>query len=341
MKKKIKLDKFFFKKEALYSDSEKDDLEAASFQFLSYSIAAHALCLIFDSGILNILLTKDNFKEESIKNFNNPSLIKTALFTLMGANIVSWDNKCFYITKFGRSVAKKIGFITLPLTGYRKLLSKQAELLENPNSFKLSDIDFASIALSSIDFGSENLDPVLIEVFKQIKPKGTICDLGCGTGEKLVRICQTTNSPGLGIELSNSVIKESKKFTKKIPQIEIIKGNILSLNGIWEDVTVSMISFVLHDIKTKKECAEILHSYQNHFPRMQYLLVIDIVSPSETLTSIMPGFDYVHGLQGLTPRNYEETIETFKKAKYEILEELEIKNMPNTFIWILEPDRSR
>jgi len=74
---------------------------------------------------------------------------------------------------------------------------------------------------------------------------------------------------------------------------------------------------------------------------MQYLLVIDIVSPSETLTSIMPGFDYVHGLQGLTPRNYEETIETFKKAKYEILEELEIKNMPNTFIWILEPDRSR
>lgn len=54
----------------------------------------------------------------------------------------------------------------------------------------------------------------------------------------------------------------------------------------------------------------------------------------------MPGFDYVHGLQGITPRSYEETIETFIKADFKILKELAVPNMPNTFIWVVKQNKS-
>ena len=78
----------------------------------------------------------------------------------------------------------------------------QFQLFKNP-SIKDSDIDFGALALASIDFGINNLDPLILDVFRAIKPKGTICDLGCGTGERLVQICKTLNSPGLGIEKSD------------------------------------------------------------------------------------------------------------------------------------------
>ena len=55
----------------------------------------------------------------------------------------------------------------------------------------------------------------------------------------------------------------------------------------------------------------------------------------------MPGFDYIHGLQGFTPRTYEETLNTFKKANYKIFQEIEVPNMPNTFIWILKPSKKK
>ncbi|NGX32588.1 MAG: hypothetical protein K1060chlam4_00637 [Candidatus Anoxychlamydiales bacterium] len=338
MKKKIKIKKNNFKTEVAKSFKQENELEKASMKFLSYGIACQAICLIEHASILKILLNKGKFRENQIKNFKNPSLIKTAFISLIGAKIISYKDNNYFLTKFGKYIAKKIGFITIPFVGYRKLISKQSELLDNPESFKFSDIDFPAIALSSIDFGVDNLDPLLIKIFKVIKPRGTICDLGCGTGEKLVKICQVTNSPGLGIEQSKGVIKESQKFIKNYPEIEIVKGSITALKGVWEDVTVALISFVCHDIKSKNKCSKILYSYQKHFPRMKCLIVVDIVSLSKKVPTIMPGFDYVHGLQGLTPRTYEETIETFEKARYDVLQEISVPNMSNTFIWILKPN---
>jgi hypothetical protein len=69
-------------------------------------------------------------------------------------------------------------------------------------------------------------------------------------------------------------------------------------------------------------------------------VVVDIVSLSEKIPTIMPGFDYVHGLQGITPRNYEETLEIFERSGYRVFQEFSVPNMPNTFIWILMPNKN-
>jgi len=317
-----------------------DPLEALSMDFISAGIACQALCLLDTSGILKKIIDKGSLKKTSLKKFKNSHLIKSILVTLVGANILFSNDTHYFFTDLGYYVAKKIGFITLPLEGYKKLIAKQTQLLHDPKSYKNTDIDFSKIAQASIQFGEENLDPLLLDIFRSLKPKGTICDLGCGTGEKLVKICKKTHSSGLGIEQNRHVIKESKKYTKNSPQVDIIRGSIDSLKGVWEDVTVAMISFVFHDIPSKKECSKMINSYLTHFPRLHHLIVVDIVSPSPQVPTNLPGFDYVHGLQGFSPRNYEETLDTFIKGQYNIDQEIVVPNMPNTFIWILSPQRN-
>ncbi len=302
--------------------------------FVTIGLACHALCLIEYAGVLETIKNEGTLRESRLQKYKNHHLVRAALVTLVGAKILALTNNAYSLTDLGKILTRNIGALMLPFVGYRSLLAKQFELLDNPTSWKDSDIDYSAIALSSIEFGLQDLDPIVLDIFKTIKPKGTICDLGCGTGKKLAKIGEATNCSGLGIEKNAKVIKESEKFTSQ--RSEIIRGDITNLKGIWEDVEVVMISFVYHDINPMKKCIKFLNSIHKHFPRSRCLIVIDIVSLSENLPSIMPGFDYVHGLQGITPRSYEETLETFAKANFNILREIDVPNMPNTFIWVLE-----
>lgn len=324
------------KSQILTNESE---LEITAIEFASIGIACHALSLIDHAGILKELQQMGSFTESQVLEFNNIHLVKAALTTLVGAKVLHLKDHTYFLSKLGKRLAENIGLITVPLNGYRKLFSKQFQLLRNP-AIKNSDIDFGALALASIDFGTKDLDPLILDLFKAIKPKGTICDLGCGTGERLVQICKILNSPGLGIEKSDQAINQGKKYTKNCPKLEIIKRDITDLKDVWEDVEIVTMSFVCHDISSSSVCSQMLRSFQKNFPRMQCLILVDIVSFSEKVPTIMPGFDYVHGLQGIMPRTYEETIEVFEKANYAISQEIAVPNMPNTLIWILRPRKN-
>lgn len=308
-------------------------------EFVSTGIACHALCLIDHAGILKELKENKVFFEDQIFEFNNPPLIKGALVTLVGAKVLNLNNREYTLSILGIQLEKNIGLITVPLNGYREFFSNQLRLLKNP-IHKDFNIDYSALALASIDFGVHNLDPLLLEIFRILKPKGRICDLGCGTGERLIQICREFNLHGLGIEKSELAIEEGKKITKDYPKVEIIQGDLTDLKDIWDDVEIVTMAFVYHDIISPVICSEILRSFQNNFPHMQYLILIDIVTLSDKVPTIMPGFDYVHGLQGIIPRNYEQTHDVFNSANYIVAQEIPIPNMPNTYIWMLKPNKN-
>lgn len=62
----------------------------------------------------------------------------------------------------------------------------------------------------------------------------------------------------------------------------------------------------------------------------------DLVPIAQQLTARI-SFDYVHGLQGILPRTYEEPIKMFTQSKYKIYKEIPIEKLPNAFLWILTP----
>ena len=93
--------------------------------------------------------------------------------------------------------------------------------------------------------------------------------------------------------------------------------------------------FVLHDITPASRCISVLQNYQTHFPNFRYFLYVDIVFSLNK--EHMPGFDYIHGLQNIQTRSYEETIDLFAKASLTIYKERKIEKLPNTYLWILGP----
>jgi SAM-dependent methyltransferase len=311
--------------------------QTAYVEFIAIGLSCHALCLIEKIGLLKQIKDSEPgcILISEIENYNNPHLLKSAFATLIQAKIIEIKNKSYFLTDLGIHLSENIGALMLPFSGYQKLLSKQFHLIDNSQNWSFEDIDFLQVALASIQFGKQYLEPVLLEVFNLLSPQGTICDLGCGSGEKLSKICQNIHSKELGIEQSHETVKTANKMFGNNLNLEIIQGDIMCLDGTWEDVEVVFSSFVYHDIPTNKT-KEFLLSLKQHFPRVKHTIIVDIVSPSDDMQSIMHGFDYVHGLQGFSPRNYKEALKTFSDAKLKLTKEIAVPNMPNTYIWVIQ-----
>lgn len=307
-----------------------------SYDFLSKALACHAICLISEAGLLQVLSNGNSLKIKDIHDMTNAPLIMSALFTLAGSGIVNFFGEKIRFSEIGEELAQDISMISLPFIGYRKLLAKQYELLNAPKNWSENDIDYESIAAYSIGFGEENINEVLKETLNQVNAKGTLCDLGCGSGAKLHHFCELFNLAGLGIDKDPGVIKKATRGNQN-PNIEFINSDIRDLNGVWEDVEIVISNFVIHDMNNEKSCKKFLNSIGKRFPRYRCLIISDIVSYSESQPGIMPGFDYVHGLQGFVPRSLEETQKLFRKSGFEILKEEPVLGMNNTFIWVLKP----
>lgn len=303
--------------------------------FLSKGLACHALCLLKYAGLLDRMVNQEAISEKTFQEYKNPSLTLAAFSTLSMAGVVFLDNGKYQLTSFGTELVKNIDTIFLPIVGYRNLLANQYKLIDDPSAWKISDIDFDAVAEASVDFGVDHLDPLILEVFYAIKQEGTLCDLGCGTAKKLIHICNELGVYGLGIEKDLSVVRTNQKFIQECPFVKVINADINHLEGVWEDVTTAMMNMVFHDISLDSASVQFLKSLQRHFPKLKHLVIIDMVSISEECPLGLPGFDYVHGLQGMTPRNYKKTLESFRKAGYEVVKETATK-IPNTFIWVLK-----
>lgn len=314
------------------SSSEK--LKSDSINFISAGIGCNCLVALYESGLLNIFLESESVCREKIKNCNNPICINSALITLEKCGIIKSDIQSLSLTEFGRSVSEYIGLITIFFDGYAGLVASQADIVKlekavNPEKL----VKWAAVSSSSIQISEKMLAPIILEEIISLELFGTVCDLGCGHGTILSKICKRTGSCGLGFESHLQTVEEARELVDRNIGIEL--ADITDLHGTWEDVTVLMQSFVFHDFNPEAVCIEIMNSYLKNFPNLEYFLYIDIMTPSVSKPELFPGFDYVHGLLGIPTRTYEETIEMFSRSAYKIYKEVPIRGLPNTFLWIL------
>lgn len=306
----------------------------STMDFVSAGIACQAFALIERMGILDVLQTKGHFDLKSLGQFKNPPAIKAALNSLKVSGVLEKENSRYILTSFGEQLVQQRGLITMLFDGYGPLMAKQVDIAQG-NILKPSKyINGSSVALSSIQFGADEIDPLVIDVIKGLKPKRTICDLGCGTADRLIKVCQATGLPGLGLDDHSGAVRLAARLTRDNPHISVEKGDVSHLKGVWEDVEILMQSFMLHDIVPESEALQTLKSYKDHFPHFKYLLIVDIVAIEDDSLVHMPGFDYIHGLQNIEPRKYQETLSLFQKSGYKIKKEYQV-GMPNTYLWLL------
>lgn len=321
----------------------KKGLKKEAIQFISSGISCNCLVLLKELGLLDFLLKGNSLDHAALSNpelCSNYTAAYSAIATLEKTGVIEKSLGKFSLTDLGYSLGEYIGLITMLFDGYGQLMAAQKKIARNQIKlpFKLMSID--AITESSIHFGKNTVDPLIAKVFERIQTKGTICDLGCGLGTRLAWLCQTTGNPGLGFENDDKAVQTSRKKFKKEKLISFEKGDIAKLDGVWEDVTVVMQYFVFHDFVKKKECISILNSYLHNFPNLKCFIYVDIVAPSDAKNQMMPGYDYVHGLLGISTPTYEDTMALFEQSNYSVMEEIPVPDLPNTFAWLLCPKQN-
>ena len=314
------------------------DLSQGALNFVSTGVGCFALTLAHSVGIVTSLVESGYFSEGELKNnkkFKNLPAIRAALLSLCLCNVLIKKGAKYFLTPLGTQLVDHIGLVTMVFDGYGELMAKSVPIAFDKVKKPEKYLKGAAIALSSIQFG-EKVDPVVAEVIKKLRLKGTICDVGCGSADRLLRLCKETSLPGLGLDSSHEAVAIARKAAENHQNINIEYANAAKLEGIWEDVQLLMQCFMTHDIFPDDQFIESLSSYRKNFPNLKYFLVIDIVAPEDSFESHMPAYDYVHGLLGIETRKHERFTSLFLQAGYKIAKEVSI-DMPNTYLWVLKP----
>lgn len=297
-------------------------------QFISSSIGCFALSFLARRDLLQKIVNRQ-LEESSLKVYEDRIAIRSAIHTLMQSKVIHREIRPYTLTPLGKSVVDHISLIQMLLGGYGNLMVRS--IVEKPTRFPIHDTE---VAKASVPFGKNSIDPIVLEELSFLCPNKIICDLGCGIPNRLIEFCTRFGTKGLGLDCSKKTLNIGKKLIKRHLNITLEREDITNLQKIWPSVDILMQYFVLHDITPASKCISVLNGYRHHFPNFRYFVYIDIVfSPDDS--DHMPGFDYVHGLQNIQTRTYEETIDLFNKASLTIYKERRIDTLPNTYLWIL------
>jgi hypothetical protein len=308
--------------------------------FILSGIGCNCLVFLFTCGLFNRLIRNKTLNNKEIEKCPNPMAVRAALLTLEKCGVLDRKKDNFRITSFGVALSEYIGLITMLFDGYGDLMAMQKQIARKKIHKPSKLMRGTSISQSAVLLAKNTIDPVLLKEFSKLKFSGTICDLGCGYARMLSQVCEATGNPGLGFDSESKVVAQTKKLYDR-SKIDIELGDICKLHGIWEDVVILMQCHVFHDFTPSKKCINIMNSFLNNFPNLKYFFYIDSVAPSADSDKILPGFDYVHGLLGISPRTHEETLEMFDQSNYSLVKEVPITGLPNTFLWVLSPNREQ
>ncbi|MFZ4100262.1 MAG: class I SAM-dependent methyltransferase [Chlamydiia bacterium] len=314
-------------------------MTARAWQVIAAGVGCQCLVALSTSGALQDLVLTGELDSDYIRAAPNPHALQAALVTLCGCEaVVQKSPGCFCITDIGRALVELIGVIRMNFDGYAGLLARQSALIQGEIADAGCWINGPAVAQASLLMSEHTIKPTAMQVCRHLVSAGRICDLGCGSGWMLSTLCQESGLSGLGVELDPEVVAEARRTLPS--RVEMIQADIGSLVGCWPDVSLVLQFHVFHDFSIIEDCVRIMRALLERFPSMEYFVYVDSVAPAVGDGSILPGFDYDHGLQGKTMRTRDETLTMFERSLYEVQNEMTIPGLPQTYLWVLKPKRS-
>ncbi|EIF8947217.1 class I SAM-dependent methyltransferase [Vibrio cholerae] len=275
-------------------------------------------------------------KDIRIHYSDYPAAIDAVLNALHIGGVISRDNKkCQLLVKLDE-IKNKLPFFRLWFFAYRELLSQQIEVVDSRK--KEIPYDGASVAKYSAQIGSIYVDPYLDSILEELSLTGKICDMGCGAGVRLLRICKKNRLQGLGMDIDFDAIEvalKNKKLTNN-NDVDFICQDITKIKTGSPDIEAMLFTFFTHHIQCDDILASMLQEYKDYFINLKYIIIFDTVSDSNNLSEdkiFSSGFDYIHRIQGLIPRTREDYYNVFDKAELAVEKEISLP-VDNSFIWV-------
>ncbi|ROO82952.1 methyltransferase family protein [Actinocorallia herbida] len=205
--------------------------------------------------------------------------------------------------------------------------------------------DMRAVAIGSKLIGDGDVEP-LFDRLLEAKGASVVADLGCGSGQRLMRVAGIRpGTRGIGLDISSASVELASQSVASAGLADVIsvhRADVLDLGEIpgAEDVDVITCSFMGHDFWPHDTCVNTLRGLRETFPNAHTFLLCDVVRstglPGDGTPIFTLGFELVHALMGVYLPTLEEWRAAFAESGWRCAVEHAVPNPPGGYLFQLE-----
>jgi SAM-dependent methyltransferase len=277
--------------------------------------------------------------------------------TMLAVGILTRHDNLYELTPAGDELMQQLGYFIWAIGGYGNLLLNLPDLALGKVKFG-QEVRRNSryVAQGAAKVGRQSVFPLVCEVLDEIQFE-VIADLGCGSAELLIHICQRyPNIHAIGIDISVDacqLARQSVRHAGLDRRITILQANVLDLiNPSVSSEAVTQIQradvvssfFMLHDlIETDGHSQVILQHFKQTFVRATHFFLGDTMkadSPTELQQQpiFSLAFELVHAFMGHRIWRKQVYDRLFLAADFQIERCIQMP-IPLSWLYVLKPGK--
>lgn len=315
--------------------------------FSSYVVSV-AVSAAHELGLLSRLdLDRAIEISQAVGDELDPSVVRQLLVTLAWADIVQLkDDKALVGPRFEEVYAAR-GYYYWLVRGCGELFSIAPEVaFRARRKGDFFSRNMRAVAVGSRLIGDTEVEPLFDKVLAGLD-FGTVADLGCGSGQRLLRIAgHDPRVRGIGVDIATDAVDLARNSIADAgmdDRIRIVLGDVLDPpdDPAFADVDVITCVFMGHDFWPMQRCVAGLSGLRLAFPGVRRLLLCDVVRtpgvPGPETTIFTLGFELVHALMGVYLPSRQEWLSAFQAAGWNLVAEYQVSAPPSGILFELCP----
>jgi SAM-dependent methyltransferase len=239
------------------------------------------------------------------------------------------------------------GYFLWLVRGYGGMMRELATITkESGRVGDFIDRDGPSIAVAGKDYGARFVDADFAAALA-VKDFTSAADLGCGSGQRLIRLAQERpDFRGVGVEFDAGAAENTRARVHQMglsDRITIVRGDVSKLRPepLFADIDIVFSFFMAHDLWPRQRCIESLDGVARAFPRTKRFLLCDTYRSDLPPTAEVPiftlGFEVTHAAMGQRVPSLQEWLDLFADTVWTLADQYAI-GIPFSCIFDLRRD---
>lgn len=315
----------------------------------SSSIAASALSAAHELGLLDRLATTGTAAYDGSDDDRLDARVVRALYAALGwaeVVVVTDDRTVSPGPRFDEAYAAR-GYFYWLVRGCGEVLTVAPALAwERNRTGEFYHRDMRAVALGSRLIGDTEVEALFDTVLAK-RPPGRVVDLGCGSGQRLIRIAG--NHPAtecIGVDIAADAVRLATAAVSDVDltgRVAIHHADARELDPVPAYSTVDTVTcvFMGHDFWPYESCVRTLRRLRSAFPAVERLLLCDVTRTSEPpgpqATIFTLGFELMHALMGVYLPTFAEWQRAFAAGGWSCVAVHPTVAPPNGYLFELAP----
>ncbi|HUZ25464.1 MAG TPA: class I SAM-dependent methyltransferase [Streptosporangiaceae bacterium] len=318
--------------------------------FSSY-VAAAAVSAASELGILDVLARQDcyDIPAATASAGLDETVVRRLLAALVWAGAVRVErDEATPGPQFDALYAAR-GYFYWLVRGCGGLFSDAGAAVSAQRVGEFYTRDMRAVAIGSRLIGDALVEPLFDEILDGLHIN-MIADLGCGSGQRLLRVADRhPKVRGLGIDIAPQAVELANLSIDQAGQahrLTVVQGDVLDLGAFDPCTEVEVVTcvFMGHDFWPRERCVAALSSLRRAFPNASQLLLCDVVrsdcAPGPDTGIFTLGFELIHALMGVYLPAREEWLGAFADAGWELVRAIDVAAPPGCVLFDLRPARA-